>query len=49
MMRLQILGDPALMRQLEHVCPYCTRQICVSTTSRCPYQDPTRVGKRRTL
>ena len=24
-MRLQVLGDPALMRQLEHVSHYCTR------------------------
>ena len=31
-MRLQVLGDPTLMRQLEHVCPCCTRQPCVCTT-----------------
>lgn len=31
MMRLQVLGDPALMRQLEHVCPYCAPLLCVST------------------
>ena len=38
-MRLQVLGDPALMRQLEHVCPCCIHQLSVSTAHSSPTQS----------
>lgn len=47
MMRLQLLGDPNLMREIQAVCPHPTNRTPTHSDHNYLYVDSTRIGRGR--